>query len=189
MKPRTTTRAERGAALIETAMVLPVLLLLAIGLANMGFAIIDKLTMANAAREGARVGSSAADNTDADFIILRAVEQASCALAHGELVSVEIYKADAAGLPEDETTLLNRYIPDGPLNCTTSNATALVCDNTCPWTPDLRSNVVTDLHDLAVRVTYTHEWVVVNAFVPLSTATWQERATMRLEPENAVFSS
>ena len=45
--------------LLETAIVIPMLLMLAIGLAEVGFLVIDQMAVANAAREGARVGAAA----------------------------------------------------------------------------------------------------------------------------------
>ncbi|MGH8948929.1 MAG: TadE/TadG family type IV pilus assembly protein, partial [Acidimicrobiia bacterium] len=48
-----TPRREKGASLVEVGLVLPILILLAIGLSEIGFLIVDYLTVTNAAREGA----------------------------------------------------------------------------------------------------------------------------------------
>ena len=50
-------RSERGAELIEMAIVLPILLLLIMGLADFGFLFQRYVVLTNAAAEGARVGS------------------------------------------------------------------------------------------------------------------------------------
>jgi len=173
---------------VEAAIILPILLVLAIGLAEIGFAAIDRLTMANAARTGARVGAAAGNTPGADQSILRSVEQAACALRYGSLVSVEIYEADANGNPSDPATKLNLYTPaTGGLNCTNSATTNLTCANGCPWTPASRSVVVTNLDEVGVRVTYTHEWITG---VPpwTGTVTWTDRTVMRLEPDNGLGS-
>ena len=59
---RPMNRAE--STLLETAIVIPMLLMLAIGLAEVGFLVIDQMAVANAAREGARVGAAAATFVD-----------------------------------------------------------------------------------------------------------------------------
>lgn len=179
-------KREDGAALIETSLVLPLLLMLSLGMAEIGFLAIDYLTVTNAAREGARVGAAAGDyvdtatGIDADDLILEAVEQVACNLAYGNLTQIRIFKADADGNPVDPVNLLNRYAPVGPLQCA-STATALVCTNTCPWTVPSRDRKLPDLDQLGVEVTFTHDNVI--GFVPLPTVTWNETAVMRLEPD------
>jgi Flp pilus assembly protein TadG len=49
-------RAEEGQDLVEFAIVLPLLMLLVLGLAEMAVAVLRHNTLSNAAREGARVG-------------------------------------------------------------------------------------------------------------------------------------
>ncbi len=52
---RTTIRSERGAALLETALTLPLLLLVTVGIVEFGRAYQTWQVLTNAAREGARV--------------------------------------------------------------------------------------------------------------------------------------
>jgi len=54
-RKKKTTR-ERGQALIEFAMVIPILLILAFAIIDFGWAMRDYVTLTNAAREGARLG-------------------------------------------------------------------------------------------------------------------------------------
>ncbi len=173
--------SERGATLVETAMILPLILTIALGMAEIGFAMISQMTGANAVREGARVAAAGRDNATVELAVIRSVEQAMCSLERGEVLSLEIYKADAAGQPENTVTQLNRYEPSGPLVCTSSTSTALVCTNGCPWPPSVRSDAVADLDDIGVRVTYTHEWI--STFVYRTPATWTDSTVMRLEPD------
>ena len=55
-------REQRGANLIEFALILPLLLLLVAGAADLGRAFNNYIIITNAAREGARVGSHFPDN-------------------------------------------------------------------------------------------------------------------------------
>ena len=179
-------KREDGTALIETSLVLPLLLILSLGIAEIGFLAIDYLTVTNAAREGARVGAAAGDyvdtatGLDADDLIIEAIEQVACNLEYGTLTEVRVFKADADGNPVDAVNLLNRYAPAGPLQCA-SASTALTCTNTCPWAVSTRDRKLPGLDQLGIEVRFSHDNVV--GFVPLPTVNWSERAVMRLEPD------
>ena len=58
--------AERGAALVEFALVLPLLMTILMGILDYGYVYYVRLTMTNAAREGARVGATRDDDAAAD---------------------------------------------------------------------------------------------------------------------------
>ena len=57
-------RKERGQGLVETALILPFLLILVIGIVEVGLALNRQLTVVNAAREGARFGAKGATAAD-----------------------------------------------------------------------------------------------------------------------------
>jgi len=63
--------------ILQIAVYLAILILLAIGLSEVTFLVVDYLTVTNAAREGARVGAAAADydagSIDADDLILNRI--------------------------------------------------------------------------------------------------------------------
>ena len=61
------TRDERGAELIEFALVLPLVLILLMGIFDFGLAFQRYEVITNAAREGARLASLAANYSDADI--------------------------------------------------------------------------------------------------------------------------
>jgi hypothetical protein len=174
---------DRGTSLVEVGLILPVLIVLAIGLSEIGFLVVDYLTVSNAAREGARTGAAAADfdqgGVDADDLILEAVEEAACNLRFGTLEKVLIFKADAAGEPTIGS--INEYSPSGALNCN-SPLNALACDNLCPWAPSSRNrvpNVAIDV--LGVEVTFSHS--SVTGHFPFLSADWTEAAVMQIEPD------
>lgn len=182
MKWRKRHRDEEGVTLIETAMILPLLLLLALGAAEIGFLVVDYLTVTNAAREGARVGSAAGDyvdsvtGIDADDLIVEAVEQVACNLEYSTLQSVSVYKADANGDPIDPANALNEYT--GTVHCSTA-VIGLSCANGCPWAPSSRDRTLPGLDYLGVEVVFDHQ--PITGFIPLD-VTYTERAVMRLEP-------
>jgi hypothetical protein len=178
---------ERGATLLETAIVIPMLIWLAIGMAEVAFLIIDHMAVANAAREGARVGAAAGPYDpvgpiDADTLILRSVEQAVCHIENGKLERVLIYLAGPDGELPSDIDFINVYDApvSGVLNCTAAGVTTLTC-NTCPWTPASRDNVPPSLDNLGVQVEFEHT-PVLGLFPFTGTMDLADKAVMRVEP-------
>lgn len=77
-----TRRWERGQALVETALVLPVIILVLLGLFDFGRAVYAYNAVSNAARDGARV-AIVNQQTDANGVPLAAIEAANQATALG----------------------------------------------------------------------------------------------------------
>jgi hypothetical protein len=173
---------DRGASLVEVGLILPLLVLLAIGLSEIGFLVVDYLTVTNAAREGARTGAAAADfssgGVDADDLILEAVEEAACNLRFGSLETVRIFKADGVGDPIVGS--INEYSPTGGLHCD-SPLNALGCDNGCPWAASSRDRVPPTFDVLGVEVVFSHS--SVTGLFPFPTVDWNEIAVMQIEPD------
>ena len=176
---------DRGASLVEVGIILPVLILLAIGLSEVGFLVVDYLTVTNAAREGARTGAAAADfvdpddsTVDADDLILESVEEAACNLRFGSLETVRIFEADGVGAPI--AGAINEYSPSGALACD-SPSNSLVCDNACPWVAAGRDRVPPGLDVLGVEVTFSH--TSVTGLFPFPAVDWVETAVMQIEPD------
>lgn len=71
---------ERGAAAVEFALVLPVLLAVLMGVVEMGLALYDKAVLTHASREGARAG-----------IVLRSPK-----LSTGEITAIVLQRAQAS---------------------------------------------------------------------------------------------
>jgi hypothetical protein len=91
---RSRGRGERGAALVEMVLIVPVLLTLALGVAEFGLGWKDSLTVSNAMRAGARVGSSAANARTADYEVLQAVEAALESIPNDAIEQIVIYEAN-----------------------------------------------------------------------------------------------
>jgi hypothetical protein len=173
---------------VEVAVVLPILLTLAVGLAEVGFLVIDYITVTNAARSGARTGAAAGDDPAADTSILDVVEEDVCNLRYGDVVTVQIFKADPAdgSMPDPVSSgLVNSYIPSGPLQCD-APGNAFVCDPTlsCNWDPSSRDNVPPGFDAIGVHVEFSHDYVI--GLVPLPTATFTEDVVMQLEPDTSL---
>lgn len=106
--PRLRCRSS-GQAIVEFALVLPILLLLAIGLINIGLMINAQLELSNAAWEGARAGATIRDPTSGDDEITGAVLAALSTVDAGDL-QIDI-DPTAAEWPRSEPWPLPRGYP------------------------------------------------------------------------------
>ena len=106
---------ERGAALLEFALVAPILILLVFGIIEYGMFFKDYLTVSNTTRAGARVGSAAGSNADADYQILQAVNTAASALpgGAGSIERITIYRSASTGGAPTTTCQTTSSAADG----------------------------------------------------------------------------
>jgi hypothetical protein len=100
---RRRSRGERGAALVEAAIVSPVIILLVFGMIEFGLVFRDYLTVANTTRSAARVGSAAGADADADYDILQALRGASSAIDATTIEKIIVFEATSptGGVPVD----------------------------------------------------------------------------------------
>ncbi|MEM9200790.1 MAG: TadE family protein [Actinomycetota bacterium] len=106
---------ERGATMVESAIITPVLLLLIFAIFEFGFAFRNYLTIAHTVRDGAREASIGADSGDADHRMLEAVASASAALPDGSIDRIVIWRATG---PHD----------DVPSGCTSGSGVTGLCN-------------------------------------------------------------
>jgi Flp pilus assembly protein TadG len=180
---------ERGATLLEFALVAPILLLLTFGAFEYGMFFKDYLTVSNTTRTGARVGSAAGSSGDADYQILQAVKSAATALPGGSnaIQQISIYKStSAAGGP---STTCQTTSTSGQCNVYTASAftqpsTMFGCgagDLDTAWCPTTR------VDSQAVGPDYIGVWVkTTHGFVTKlfgSSRTITDSVVMRIEPK------
>ena len=188
-------RGERGTAIVELVLIVPVLLTLAVGIAEFGLGWRDSLTVSNAMRAGARVGSAAANNRTADYEVLQAVRAAVADLPTGAVERIVVY--DAAGLDGDVPTTCTQGTPGPTCNVYTEadltrpvsafggTATSCAADAIdrfwCPTQRKARQSGVGGPPDyLGVWVQVRHDFVT-GLFGGGLTIT--DGAVMRLEPQ------
>jgi hypothetical protein len=180
--------SDKGTSLVEASILLPLLFALVLGLSEIGFLVIDYLTVSNAAREGARSGAAAADydegGKDADFFILESVEEAACNLKFGKHQDVTIFEIDANGNETGEANLYH-LPPNGSLVC--GPGSGLPCKTPpCSWDPNERSRDPAALDAVGVTVRFRHD--DVTGLFPFLETTWSETAIMQIEPDTSVGS-
>jgi Flp pilus assembly protein TadG len=155
-RARARASGERGAALVELAVILPLLLLIAFGIIEYGSAWNRKLQMETAARAGARVGSSLGNTRLADYGLLQGVKSAINDIGLSNVDYVVVFKSTAtngarptgscaSSTPTSVTGQCNVYtgaqlqsLTQADFGGTTS------CSGTAPdrfWCPTTRQNV------------------------------------------------
>ena len=133
MKPANLIKKQKGQSLVETALVLPIILVLLTGIIDFGLLFNSYLQVSNASREGARI--AAIGSTDEQ--IISAVNTAAAALDI-ERLTVAIAPSQAAGRSSGDsvavsvqydynmiTPIITAIIP-GPIELKTS--TTMRCE-------------------------------------------------------------
>ncbi len=192
-------RDSRGAALVEAALLLPILIMLTFGAIEYGLIFRDELKITTASRSGARIGvadkatGGASVNSDDDWQILQAVYAALGNLG-GKLVYVSIYNAgtNPNGAPpagctgsgaSSQAGECNVYVP---ADLTLSASQLALTANYTGWPPSSRSvslntSTGTEPTYLGVEVETTHNYV---SGLFGSSRTILERSVFRFEPDS-----
>jgi len=180
------THRERGAVMVEMAIVVPIFILLLFGMLEFGLAFKDKLAMQHAVANATRDATIRGNEDIADMEILDAFEEGLVASASiGAVNHVDIFLADADGDPVPGR--VNHYQPDG------SSCGWDPCPGTVPGPPvygnpsgyppcgrDTAYDPTDGVDTIGIEVEYTHAWVT--GLLGFSTRTWHETALARMEP-------
>jgi Flp pilus assembly protein TadG len=178
-------RRERGASLVEAAMVFPILILIIMGTLEIGLAFKDYLTVSYISREGARLGALAGDDPDADCTILRGIGGIATARDLARIDEIQIFQADVNTGAQGATNVATYIDGADPTICNVPS-TPLDGWSITPiaWSPTSRQTTVgtSSLDIIGVRVLLTRSWVT--NFGPFrGTAQIDESTLTRLEPQ------
>lgn len=189
-------RGERGAALVEFVLLAPVLILIVAGVLEFGMAWRDSMTVSNALRSGARVGSNAGRERMADYYILKAIESAMKEIPDTARVQrIVIYRASTSNSAPTDSCMAGIPSSTGSNPCNVYTGADLIrpesdfsgttsCGGTSPdrfWCPINRQNqqaLGADYLGVWMQVRYDY---ITHVF-PGTGLTIKDRAIMRLEP-------
>ena len=177
-------RSERGATIVEFAVVFPLIIMLVMGIAEFSLAFKDWLTINHASREGARAGATAANDISADIQVLNAIEQAVTGADLRSINNVVVSNPD--GGPSTTYTYTGNLTcawapcPDPYAGAPPLYAPPYTAPN---YLPETRNVTAPTPGRIKVSITLTHQWFT-GLFA--STSTWTADTIMRLEPR--VFS-
>ncbi|MGB5730412.1 MAG: TadE/TadG family type IV pilus assembly protein [Acidimicrobiia bacterium] len=180
------TGRERGAVMVEMALILPLLLLLVIGSIEFGLLFHERLTIASAASSAARTGATMGIRDEADYAIRQALEAGLYdQVDTSVIIRVDIFRADP--ITGQKTGDYDRYLYQ-PLSATCKWFPCPdIAQGGAPagsWVPSSRDNTLDEggggLDVLGVEIIYHHE--AVSGFIPGMDRDLTERALVRLEP-------
>ena len=186
---------QRGAAMVEFVLIAPLLVLITAAIFEFGLAFRDSMTLSNALRSGARVGSNAGRERQADYTILKSVEAAMTEFPTAQVQRVIVYKASTSNsdVPAACLAITGSGGVTGSCNVYQSSDLArplsdfggtTSCSGTSPdryWCPTSRQN------QQALGADYLGVWMqiryrYVTRVFPGTGITITDHANMRLEP-------
>jgi Flp pilus assembly protein TadG len=185
-----TTSSERGQAIVEFALVLPVFLLLLFGLVEFGFVLSATSSVNFVSRVAALLAAEGGRTQGTDCMVLRAIERDLMPPTTPTRISqVAIYWSDANG--DQIASSVNVYTRGGSLTCDYADGSITV-----PYTltteryPEAdRCDVLagcgglhTTVDDIGVRITYAHQWVTWVGQTIAGGITLQRSTAVRMEP-------
>jgi hypothetical protein len=188
--------SDGGVAMVEFALVLPLLLLLFVGIAEFGFVFKQKLLVDNAVQTATRTGSALATNVGADMAVLDSIQQGFSGLSDGGkflVTKVTIFKADSSGNPDGSSINTYVFTEGGGCDWTPCPNPSSDTDESSiggPWLPSTRNvDVGGTLDHIGVTIYYGHDWVLGGyGFLPDlpcnpdGSQCWTETSVFRLEP-------
>jgi hypothetical protein len=183
-------REDRGQALIEFALLLPLLLLLVVGIAEFSFVWNSRNTVLFASRDGSMLAAEGGGVLGTDCLVLDRIERDIVSPARTiQLQQVTIYWSDRNG--DQIGSSANVYVRAGSMTCITGRSPFSV-----PYTlsgggyPETsRCDVLagcggshTGVDTIGVRITYQHYWLTSFLRIGGPAVSFSEATATRVEP-------
>lgn len=179
-------RREKGATLVEAALAFPILILIIIGILELGMLFKDYLTISYMSREAARIGALAGDDPYADCAILLGIEELASGRELGLMEPVHIFRASDHGAVLGGDLNTGTWVGGGAPQCTIGGATEDTWTvNDTNWPPSEREvsvgpSLSPDI--IGVRIRMTHDWIT--GFPPFRGSVEIDETTItRMEPQ------
>jgi len=161
-----------GQSLVEFALIVPILLILVFAMLEFGLAFNDKLTLGNATREGARVGSALVTGSDTsctgdpngvDSTIVASVQNILRAggsdVGLAQIHEMRIFKADSAGHQVGNYANVWRYTPGAGPDVDPGPGSEILDFSpiSVGWPACSRQNDIDSPDSLGVRIDYEYQ--------------------------------
>ena len=190
-------KRERGVVLLEAAVCVQLLAILAFSIVDVGFAYRDKLTVNSAVRGTTRVIANAGVSVDADYQGLVTLRGALGSIPQAQVDRVVVFKADVNGNPTNPNCLLpaaealHGYLNDCNVYSASEIFTATASDfTTCAgglqakFCPTSRVRPMSGaLPPTEIGVWLSIRYTSRTKLFPFAQLTITDSAVMRLEPE------
>ncbi len=160
-----------GQALVEFAIVIPIFMLLLTGMMEFGFAFGDRLTLGNASREGARVGSSlvsgnsapcSGDPAGVDKSIIASVQfilkSGGSDVRLANVSSIRIFKASSTGAQIGSAANVWAYTPGAGPDADPGPGVELLdfSPTSTGWPACSRNNASSSPNSIGVSISYQY---------------------------------
>lgn len=185
-------RSEKGQAIVEFAMVLPVLVLLIIGLMEFSLVWNSRNTVLFASRDGSMLAAEGGSLDGVDCVVLQRVEGDVVSPSSSlRILQISIYWSDRNG--DQIGANQNLYTRGGSTSCTYADGTTITVPYTLTTAGYLESSRCSVLagcgggHNtvdtIGVRVTYQHFWMTSFVRFAGNSVTFTEASITRAEPQ------
>jgi Flp pilus assembly protein TadG len=186
-------RGERGQAMVEMALVLPLLLFLIIATIEFSLLLNARNTVSFASRDASMIAAEGGSRPGTDCVVLQQVERDLVAPASAIKVNqVKVYWSDQNG--DEIGSNHNLYTRGGTFTCDYGDGTSVTVPYTLTYAgyiEDVRCDVLagcggshTQLDNIGVEVQYVHLWLTAFGRVTGGTGlTFNVTTTTRAEPQ------
>ena len=186
-------RSEKGQAIVEFAMLLPVLVLLLIGLMEFSLVWNSRNTVLFASRDGSMLAAEGGSRAGTDCVVLQTIERDLVAPASAiKVTRIKVYWSDQNG--DEIGSNHNLYTRSGSTTCDYGDGTSITVPyslTTASYIEDIRCDVLagcggshTSLDTIGVEITYVHLWLTSFGRITGGTGlTFNVSNTTRIEPQ------
>jgi Flp pilus assembly protein TadG len=184
---------ERGQAVVEFALILPLLVFLLIGIIEFSMLLNARNTALFASRDGSMLAAEGGSRTGTDCVVLLNIERDLAAPSNATRVTqVKVFWSDQNG--SEIGSNHNLYTRSGSLTCDYGDGTSITVPytlSTANYIEDVRCDVLvgcggthTSLDTVGVQITYVHPWLTsFGRLTGGTTFTFNVSTTTRLEPQ------
>ena len=184
--------SERGQAIVEFAMLLPVLILFVVGIIEFALVWNSRNTVLFASRDGSMLAAEAGNLTGSDCVVLQRIESDVVSPSTSlRIQEVTIYWSDRNG--DQIGSNQNVYTRTGSTSCSYPDGSTITVPytlSTAGYLESARCSVLagcggshTTVDTIGVRVTYQHFWMTSFVRFAGNSVTFTEASITRAEPQ------
>jgi hypothetical protein len=186
-------RGERGQAIVEVALILPLLVTFLFGIVEFSLLLNARNTVSFASRDGSMLAAEGGSRAGTDCVVLQMIERDIVAPARtAQVAQVKVYWSDQNG--DEIGTNHNLYTRTGSLTCDYGDGTSIAVPYTLSYAgyvEDIRCDVLagcggshTTLDTVGVEIRYVHPWLTAfGRIISASGFTFNVANTTRVEPQ------
>jgi Flp pilus assembly protein TadG len=186
-------RGERGQAIVEVALILPLLVFLIVGIIEFSLLLNARNTVSFASRDGSMLAAEGGSRAGTDCVVLQMIERDLVAPASAiKVTQIKVFWSDQNG--DEIGSNHNLYARSGSTTCDYGDGTSITVPYslmTASYIEDIRCDVLvgcggshTSLDTVGVEITYVHLWLTSFGRITGGTGlTFNVSNTTRIEPQ------